>query len=400
MPFAIAIAPPFAWLQDARPGQGAARLWTAESGTRIIRADTPEQVPKALAELEQALREGHRAAGFFAYELGYLFEPRLRPLLPEKRRLPLLWFIVGTPRALRSDDAATLLRQAGQDTPAALEDLRPALSAAGHAVAIARIHDYIAAGDIYQANFTFPLHLRWRGAPLALLTRLLRRQPVAHAACLHAPDFAIVSASPETFFEVKGATIRTVPMKGTIRRDADPARDAELAEALRTDAKNRAENLMITDMARNDLGRVCRVGSVRSPRLFTIESWPTVHQMVSEVTGELTLGATLKVLLRALFPAASITGAPKIRAMEIISKLETGPRGIYCGAIGALWQDAESGLPQARFSVAIRTLELAPDGTGRCGVGSGIVADSRAEEEYEECLLKARFLHAATTART
>ncbi len=398
MPSISAITPPFAWLQDARPGHGATRLW--ENATHTIRADTPEQVPEALAELERALREGHRAAGFFAYELGYLFEPRLRPLLPGKRRLPLLWFLVGAPREMGADDAAALLREAVTAAPSALEDLRPALSAANHAAAFARIHDFIAAGDIYQANFTFPLRFRWSGAPLALLARLLRRQPVAHAACLHAEDFAIVSASPETFMETNGATIRTVPMKGTIRRDANAARDAKLALALRNDTKNRAENLMITDMARNDLGRICRVGSVRVPRLFAIESWPTVHQMVSEVTGDLEPGTRLETLLRALFPAASITGAPKIRAMEIIRELETTPRGVYCGAIGELWRDDETSLPQARLSVAIRTLELAPDGTGLCGVGSGIVADSRAGEEYEECLLKARFLHTATTART
>ena len=397
---ASTITPPFVWLQDARPGHGAARLWTLDDATHIIRADAPEQVPEALAGLEQALRRGQRAAGFLSYELGCLFEPRLRPLLPEQRRVPLLWFLVGQPRRLEAQETSALLEQAQAGTPAALEDLCPALSAAQHAAAIARIHDYIAAGDIYQANFTFPLRFRWSGAPLALLARLLRRQPVRHAACLHAEDFAIVSASPETFIETNGATIRTVPMKGTIRRDPDPARDAELAAALRNDTKNRAENLMITDMARNDLGRICRVGSVRVPRLFAIKSWPTVHQMVSEVTGELTPGTTLEALLRALFPAASITGAPKIRAMEIIRELETTPRGVYCGAIGELWRDDETGLPQARFSVAIRTLELLPDGTGRCGVGSGIVADSRAREEYGECLLKARFLQAATTACT
>ena len=397
MSCANTITPPFAWLQDARPGHGAARLWTANGETRIVRADAPEQVPPALATLERTLQEGRRAAGFFSYELGYLFEPRLRPLLPENRRLPLLWFLVGAPRELRAEEVTALLREAEEKGPAALADLRPALAAPEHAAAIARIHDYIAAGDIYQANFTFPLCFRWSGAPLALLARLLRRQPVRHAACLQDADFVIVSASPETFVETHGARIRTVPMKGTTRRDADATRDAELAEALRNDPKNRAENLMITDMARNDLGRVCRVGSVRVPRLFAVLSWPTVHQMVSEVTGELMPGTSLEMLLLALFPAASITGAPKIRAMEIIRELEIDARGVYCGAIGELWWDKTADLPQARLSVAIRTLELAPDGTGRCGVGSGIVADSRAEEEYEECLLKARFLQAAMT---
>ena len=398
MSCASLITPPFAWLQDARPGRGTAQLWSAEETTRIIRADAPQQVPRALAELEQALRKGQRAAGFLSYELGYLFEPRLRPLLPDERRLPLLWFLVGPPRCLDAQEASVLLERTRAEAPAALEGLRSGLSATQHAAAIDRIHDCIAAGDIYQANFTFPLHFRWRGAPLALLARLLRRQPVRHAACLQAEDFAIVSASPETFIKTHGAAIRTVPMKGTSQRDADPARDARLAEALRCDAKNRAENLMITDMARNDLGRVCRVGSVRVPRLFAVESWPTVHQMVSEVIGTLKPDTTLDALLRALFPAASITGAPKIRAMEIIRELESSARGVYCGAIGELWHDVASGLPQARLSVAIRTLELLPDGTGRCGVGSGIVADSRAREEYAECLLKARFLQAAMTA--
>ncbi len=391
------ITPPFALLQDARPGHGAARLWMAEGGARIIRADAPEQLPEALTALERALARGCRAAGFLAYELGYLFEPRLRPLLPARHNLPLLWFLVGTPRQINARRAPSVLAGTQGAAPAMLEDLRPGLTSAEHAAALARIHEYIAAGDVYQVNLTFPLHFHWRGAPLALLGRLLRRQPVRHAACLQDADFAIVSVSPETFVEVQGARIRTIPMKGTIRRHADAAHDARLAETLRHDAKNRAENLMITDMARNDLGRICHVGSVRVPRLFAVESWPTVHQMVSEVTGQLRPGTTLKSFLNALFPAASITGAPKIRAMEIIRELEREPRGVYCGAIGELWRDDETGLPQVRFSVAIRTLELAPDGTGRCGIGSGIVADSTAREEYEECLLKARFLQAAMT---
>ena len=398
--FHASINPPCALLHDARSGRGTARLWVAGAGARVVRADAPEELPEALAALREALRAGHRAAGFFSYELGYLFEMCLKSRLPPGRRLPLLWFMLGAPHRLNAAETAALFGSVPNTAPVTVQNFRPALSATRHAAAVKRIHEYIAAGDIYQANFTFPLHFRWRGAPLGLLARLLRRQPVAHAACLQDADFAIVSASPETFIETNGATIRTMPMKGTSRRDADPARDARLAAALRDDAKNRAENLMITDMARNDLGRICRVGSVRAPRLFAIESWPTVHQMVSEVSGELRPDTSLEALLRAVFPAASITGAPKVRAMEIIHTLEKESRGVYCGAIGELWHDAASGLPQARLSVAIRTLELAPDGTGRCGIGSGIVADSRADEEYEECLLKARFLKSATTACT
>jgi para-aminobenzoate synthetase/4-amino-4-deoxychorismate lyase len=248
------------------------------------------------------------------------------------------------------------------------------------------VKDYIAAGDVYQINLTQKFFFDFEGDPAALYAALRRKQRVAYGGLIGAPELSVLSLSPELFLRREGQHMSTRPMKGTAPRGRTPREDARLKTWLAMDEKQRAENLMIVDLLRNDLGRVSRIGSVEVTDLFTVETYRSVHQMTSGISSELRSDMGLTDMLRALFPCGSVTGAPKVRAMEIIRELEGGPRGVYCGAIGHI---APSG--DCQFNVAIRTVVL--DGAnGEMGIGGGIVADSKEESEYEECLLKAHFL--------
>jgi para-aminobenzoate synthetase/4-amino-4-deoxychorismate lyase len=273
------------------------------------------------------------------------------------------------------------------------EAFTPALSLAldqiEYSAQIAQIHDWIRAGDVYQLNFTFPLNAEVAESPAQLYARLRTAQPVDFAAFLHCPDRHILSLSPELFFRVEhdgdARRITTQPMKGTARRGRTTAEDREIAAWLASDCKNRAENVMIVDLIRNDLGRICNFGSIHVQNLFEVERFPTVWQMTSTVTGELRPEVQYRDIFRALFPSGSVTGAPKIRAMESLAQLEDQPRGVYTGAIGFFSQQ------ESIFNVAIRTLVLENQQV-TMGVGSGIVIDSDPEAEFRECQLKAEFL--------
>jgi len=355
---------------------GAACLF--EGATRQIVAHHADEVPGALAAMDAARADGHWLAGFASYELGYALEPRLAPLMPEPRRLPLLQFGVY--------DAPVTAGPLDQG-PAALGEMRPAWDARRYERAFDTVHDYIDAGDIYQANLTFPIHMTADGTPQALYALLSRVQPVRFGAMIEAEGLpAILSRSPELFFRTSAAgRIETRPMKGTQPRSNDPAEDARRRGFLQSDEKNRAENLMIVDLLRNDISRVSLPGSVEVPELFSIETYNTVHQMTSLISAQLVPEATLSDTLRALFPCGSITGAPKLRAMQILAALEEAPRDVYCGSIGWAAPDGRS-----EFNVAIRTL-LVEDGRATLNVGGGVVHDSTAAGEFEEALWKARF---------
>lgn len=351
----------------------------------MIRADEPDEILPALRALDAALHQGAWVAGFASYELGYALEPRLLPLMPGARRVPLMLFAVYA----SPNGADEIIARAEAEAEAApLSPPEPLWDAATHAEALNRVLGYIRAGDIYQANLTFPMRARWEGSALGLYGALRRRQPVGHGACVLFPDApAIVSRSPELFVATDAAgRIEARPMKGTAPRGRTPDEDAALRQALTTSEKNRAENLMIVDLLRNDIGRICRTGSVRVPALFEVETYATLHQMTSRITGEMLPGTSAEAMFAALFPCGSVTGAPKIRAMEVIRELEAGPRGIYCGSIGWMGPDGSSS-----FNVAIRTLTLYPGGEALMGVGGGVVADSTPAGEYEEALWKARF---------
>lgn len=355
---------------------GGAGLFTAPQDQIV--AWSLDDVPDALDRLDQAQNSGAWLAGFASYELGYALEPRLEPLLKPSRRLPLLMF------GLYDGPIPACALQPGD---AVLSGLTPDWDADNYARGFQAVHDYICAGDTYQVNLTFPIRGRAQGDVQALYHALTRLQPVQYGALVQAGGLpAILSRSPELFFRTDSAgMIETRPMKGTQPRSSDPVEDAARAVFLKSDEKNQAENLMIVDLLRNDISRICEAGSVHVPELFTVESYETVHQMVSLIRGQMEPGTRLSDILRALFPCGSITGAPKLRAMEIIAELEPNPRDIYCGSIGWMAPDGQS-----EFNVAIRTLLLdRQDAT--LNVGGGLVYDSTAAAEYEEALWKARF---------
>jgi para-aminobenzoate synthetase / 4-amino-4-deoxychorismate lyase len=364
------LSAPFVLLDDARPG-GKARLFTD------LRETIETREPGEIVDRLERLR-GAAAAGFLAYEAGHALEAKLAPLraVPAADEPPLLWF--GLFDSEEEVDAEALLPD---PAGAWAGKARPLISRAEYEAAMAAVKAHILAGDVYQANLTFAAEVPVAGHPLALYAALRARARAGHGALLFTGAHWLLSLSPELFFTLEGGRVTTRPMKGTAPRDADPA-------AFAADPKQRAENLMIVDLLRNDLSRVAKAGSVEVPELFAVETYPTILQLTSTVTADLEDGLGPVDLIRAIYPCGSITGAPKLRAMEIIDALEACPRGPYCGMIGRLAPDGE-----AAFNVAIRTLTLR-DGAhvARLGLGSGIVADSSAGEEWRECLAKGAFV--------
>lgn len=348
----------------------------------VILAREAKDFMPALAAAQAAHDAGRWLAGYFSYEAGYLLEPKLAPLLPDRRRAPLVClgvFDAPLEEPVPRRDAAAL------NGP--IFDARAAWSAEDYAERFSRLHQHIRRGDCYQGNLTFPVHAQWSGDPLAAFDALTERQPVKYGALVTLGDPIVLSRSPELFFEIdKQGMIETHPMKGTAPRGANRAEDERQKNFLRNDEKNQAENRMIVDLLRNDISLISEVGTLEVPALFRVETYPTVHQLVSDVRAKLLPGLTIRQIFAALFPCGSITGAPKIRAMEILRDLEGTPRDAYCGAIGWIAPDSTM-----RFSVAIRTISLYSTGEAIYNVGGGVVFDSTAQEEYQECLLKARF---------
>lgn len=360
------------------PRFGPAGWWCFDSPREELSAATVQEVAAVLARVDAATRfEGRWAAGFVAYEAAPAWEPRAAVRMPADDR-PLAWFgIFDPPRPAAPPPIPTTFSP---------PELTPELDADAHAAAIAAIHQAIARGDTYQANFSYRLRGPFDGAAAELFGHLVHAQRSPYSWLLEHPDWALVSVSPELFFERLGTTITCRPMKGTTRRGRNLAEDHELARVLTRTPKERAENLMIVDMVRNDLGRIARPGSVVVPRLFAVERFATVSQMISEVTAE--TSAELPELFRALFPCASITGAPKLATMALLAELERSPRGAYTGALGFVAPGGD-----CRFSVGIRTAWLdRRTATLEYGTGGGIVWDSRAEAELAETRLKARVL--------
>lgn len=343
---------------------------------RIV-ADSPAQVPGALAAIAAALRQGHHVAGWLGYELGHVLEPRLAPLAAPGPLLRLGVF--GPP-----EDA--IAPPAGR---AWAGPLQPEWRQADYLARFAALKDYIAAGDIYQANLSFRARFAFLGDARALYEDLRTISGAGHCAYVDDGERQVLSLSPELFFDLTAdGTITVRPMKGTAARSGrDEASDTVERIFLATSPKDRAENLMIVDLIRNDLSRIGAGVTVRD--LFQVETYPTLHTMVSTVSARKHPKAGVAALLKALFPCGSITGAPKIRAMQILDELETSRRDVYCGAVGLFAPDGS-----ARFNVAIRTATIM-GGEGELGIGGGIVQDSDGAAEYAECLLKARFFERA-----
>jgi para-aminobenzoate synthetase/4-amino-4-deoxychorismate lyase len=372
--------PPFALFESLAPERGyGSRLFSR--CLEIVEARSLDEVLPALRRIEGQVAKGLHAAGFIAYEAAAAFDRALP--MGAGAPGPLLRFGVF---ALREEVVAPVPLD-GESDGYALEDVHPGLERGAYLERVARIRELIAAGDCYQANLTFPLRFRFHGSPAALYRSLCRAQRAPLCALVDLGDTAIASASPELFFRIAGRHIETRPMKGTARRCGLPEDDQARADALHRSEKDRAENVMIVDLMRNDLGRICEAGSIHTPSLFEVERYETVHQMTSTVAGVLREGAGVLDVLQALFPCGSVTGAPKRRAMEILSALEGQPRGLYTGALGYLSPGMD-----AVFAVAIRTAVIDQrQGEGALGIGSGITWDSDPDAEHAECLDKARF---------
>lgn len=396
----MATAAPFILLDDARPAgdggsPGGARLF--ESPVKVFRALRPDEVEDVLAQAEQAQAEsGGVLAGYLAYEAGLAIEPKLRGHADARTGAagPLVWLgLFTSERAIAAGEVDEWLAQRAPGA-ASLGPLEPAITIGQWQARFAELQEAIAAGDLYQANLTLPLTGACRGDPLALYRQLRRASHAEHGGVVWDGSHALVSLSPELFFEAADGRLTARPMKGTRPRHADAADDRAAAQELAQSEKDRAENLMIVDLMRNDLSRVAEAGSVQVEEPFAVQTFPTVHQMVSTVRADLRADVGLCDIVKALFPCGSITGAPKIRAMELIDRLERDARGPYCGAIGAFEADGT-----ARFNVAIRTLRLTPTenghGTAVLGVGAGIVADSEPLAEWREAQVKAGFARAS-----
>ncbi|MFP4889737.1 aminodeoxychorismate synthase component I [Paraburkholderia sp. EG304] len=402
----------FALLDDcgATAARPSSRLYTGFVRERLC--TEAAQLEAVCDSVAADTRNGLHAVVLADYEFGRTLVgiDKLRPTETQRGNATLRFLLFERCAKLSRDevDAWLMTRDNGAPEPsvAGTANVRESVDRAEFDASIDAIHAALRAGDSYQVNYTYRLGFDVFGSPLALYRRLRARQPVSFGALIALPDDAwVLSCSPELFVEKHGPTLRARPMKGTAPRSQDPAIDRGNAEFLATDLKNRAENVMIVDLLRNDLSRVARIGSVNVPALFTVEPYASVWQMTSTVEATLLDGTSFATILRALFPCGSITGAPKHRTMQLIDELESTPRGLYTGAIG--WLDApgdDHDCGDFCMSVAIRTLTLTgsaaqaggTDGLrGSMGIGAGIVLDSVAADEHEECRLKARFLTGA-----
>jgi para-aminobenzoate synthetase/4-amino-4-deoxychorismate lyase len=359
----------------------------------VFEATRPDEVAGVLDAAEGAAARGLWVAGFVAYEAAPGLDPALQVQAREAEdpfaHLPLAWFAMFEQR-----EDTVLPEPQGDPEPTHPGAWHSSVDRETYDQAIASIHERIAAGDTYQVNHTLRLRSQVQGDDRGLYRDLCYAQRGAYAGYLNLGRYRVLSASPELFFRRDGDTLTTRPMKGTAPRGRWPEEDAAIADALRGSVKDRAENAMIVDLLRNDMGRVARPGSVTWGDVFDLERYETVWQLTSTVSAQARADVGLADLFRGLFPCGSVTGAPKVETMRIIAGLEDSPRGVYCGAVGYLAPEG-SGLPRARFNVPIRTVVVdAETGAAEYGVGGGITWDSRAGNEYDEVVAKARVLTA------
>jgi len=392
---------PFVLLDDARE-EGASEALLFEDPAELFVARRPEEVLPVLATAEAArVARGGTLAGYLAYEAGLALEPRLSRRAPGRTGAsgPLVWFgLFAETRSIPAAEVPGWLAARGGAGAASIGPLEPQRSVAAYLDAFEHLQQAIRDGDIYQANLTMPLAGGATGDPVALYAAIRPAAKAGYGGLIFDGSHWLLSFSPELFFSLKGRAAKAKPMKGTRPRGRDVAEDRLFAEELAASVKDRAENLMIVDLMRNDLSRVAKAGTVRVEKPFEVETYPTVHTMVSTVRAELADGLGAMDMLRALFPCGSITGAPKIRAMELIDTVEQDARGPYCGAIGRIGTGADGGA-DAAFNVAIRTIRLTPGENERhqavLGVGGAIVADSDGMAEWRECLVKGGFARGA-----
>ncbi len=354
---------PRGWLQFSSPGQ-------------VHCAHSHAKIPSVIKSVEMAAGEGRYCVGYISYEAAPAFDPALPAMTTSE---PLVWF-------REYSSCRRLKRLPGSNGTYQLSLKRAGLTRGAYRKKISAIKTLLKSGATYQVNFTFPIYLDFRGDPFALFAQLQESQQSNYSAFIDVGDRTVCSVSPELFFWKEGRIIESRPMKGTASRHPDPTVDRKIESSLRDSKKNAAENVMIVDMIRNDLGRISAAGTVKVRSLFDIEKYPTVFQATSTIRGQ--TRSSLADTLKALFPCASVTGAPKVETMRIIKDLEAHPRGIYTGAIGYVSRGRSS------FNVGIRTLDIARDGSAVYGTGSGIVWESDADCEYDECIAKSKVLFA------
>ncbi len=345
---------------------------------------------------ENALDNGKWVAGYFTYEAGYLldnyFNHSINSFIKKQNDHPLAWLgVFEKPEEITDkNDFFEVIYSLYSDNREFInyhvENFHFSVDQKEYCKNVGKIRELIAQGTLYQLNYGFKVSFRFQGEPLFLFQDLLNQQESEYAGYIDTGNRKIISLSPELFFKKKGNTLTVKPMKGTIKRGDTSERDRENYNILKNSEKDRAENVMIVDLLRNDLGKISRTESVHVESLFDIEEYKTVYQMTSTISSEIKSEVCFQEIFSSLFPSGSITGAPKLKTMEWINRLEQERRGIFCGSIGYVTSSRD-----ARFNVAIRTLEIDQMGTGELGIGSGITYDSDPEKEYEECLLKAKF---------
>jgi len=358
----------------------------------VVVAREVEDVAAALQRVEYLTGRGLWAGGFVAYEAAPGLDPGLavrpRLLTDPFVHLPLVWFGL----FLRREQVAPMSARSVHPAPYHVSAWTPEVSRDHYERAIANIREHIADGDSYQVNHTFRLRAAFSGDPVELYRDMVLSQRGSHGSFFDTGRHRILSASPEQFFRLEDGVLSVRPMKGTSRRGRWLEEDEELSAAMLASEKERAENLMIVDLLRNDLGRVAEFGTVEVNELFALERYETLWQLTSHITAEVRPGTDVLDTFRALFPSGSVTGAPKARTMEIIADLETSPRGVYCGAVGYVAPPGAPG-PRCEFSVGIRTVVVDIDeGVAEYGIGGGITWDSVTSLEYEEARLKAALL--------
>lgn len=378
---------PFILFDDARSVNPApARLY--RDPVELVVAQDYADVQVAFDYIGEAAERGLHAAGYVSYDAAFALEPRLATRAPARETgdAPLIWFgLFDGFRYVDPDDVPATLPPPA-DAHAGRPE--PLIGKESYAEAYAGVQEAIRAGDIYQANLTFPCDVPLQGDPRAIYAAIRPHAQAGYGGIVYTGSDWLLSFSPELFFTLVRGQLTARPMKGTALRGDTPDDDNAIMAQLRNDPKQRAENLMIVDLLRNDLSRVSLAGTVTVPELFHVETFPTVHQMTSTVRARILPGLSAIDVLRTIFPCGSITGAPKVRAMEVIGDIEHLPRGPYTGAIGRIDADGN-----AAFNVAIRTISI-KDGAdvGRIGLGSGVVVDSSCDAEWRECLDKGRFL--------
>ena len=386
MSLSISTDTPFALLENTRDPNKASYLFQRPVGEVVCYS--LEEVASKLVQLDQLRAKGLYLCGYLAYEAAYALADR-QTFRFKHSNSPLLHFYAFAERQELSAQASSdlVVGLSRNSAATAIRDVQLNMSQADYKQAIEKVRELIREGDSYQINYTLKYRFGYQGSAICLYSTLRRSQSVEFASYLNFPEYSVLSLSPELFIEKRGNSLVSRPMKGTAARGKDAVEDAAIVAAMQSDAKTLSENVMIVDLMRNDLSRVAQPGSVAVEKLFEVQRFETLHQMVSTVKASIDTDVSFEALIRGLFPCGSITGAPKLRTMELIEQLELEPRGVYTGAIGYITPENDF-----CFSVPIRTCIARSNGEAEMGVGGGILYESDAQDEFDECRLKGRFL--------